>query len=264
MKNLITILVIVSSCASYAQEDIFFEDSSTAILNDTPQDISKFTYNAFREKVHFRQMEKNWKVTPFDFVNIYPMLSVDLETKMKPGLSFQYGIGFIPDFLQIVASNRLLESAYDWMYGYRLRFESRWFGFKKPEVYVSGEISFRHLIIQEETIFGFECENPFGGNCAYQMKQEMLYNRFSTHFNIKTGWQKIQRNGLIVDYYAGLSFRRNNVISNSPVPEGGSSNFTPLWQTNTGWILEDGHKFGFVTPIIGVRIGWHVPAKRNI
>jgi hypothetical protein len=256
VRQLFTILFI-SSCAVFAQEDIFSGDGYSGAQKDAPQDTSEFTYNAFQEKIYFWQMEKNWKLSPFDLLNSVPSLGIDLETTMKPGLSFQYGAAFIPSFLQFAVGSQ--EDQFNWMNGYRLRFESRWYGFRRPNLYMSGEMAFRHLVINERTPFGMEGDGS--GNFAYFINEDMLYHRFSTHFNYKIGVQKVFDNQFVMDLFMGFSLRRNNVLSGSQGPEGGEAQGD--WN-RMSWTLENGHKFGFAMPIIGLRLGWHKDAKPNL
>jgi hypothetical protein len=253
VKRLLTICLI-SSCATYAQEDI-----SSNTISEEGQDTVAFTYNAFKEKVYFWQMEKNWKLSPFDIFSAVPTFGIDLETTMKPGISFQYGAAIIPSFLQFTTGSSFFDS-YNWMNGYRLRFESRWSGFKKPNIYVSTELAFRHLLINNETSFGMEGDGF--GNFAYFINQDMLYHRFSTHLNVKYGLQKVFDNNLVLDMFAGISVRQNNVIEGSKRPDGGAQ--AQEWWDVFNWRLEDGHRFGYVTPIMGLRIGWHKEAKANL
>lgn len=242
MKHILIIFVL-SSCAVFAQEDF-----SSSEKNDSLE------YNVFEETVPFWRMEKNWKLTPFDVFNFIPTLGVDLETKMTPNLSFQYGAAFIPSFLTVMSGPT--EEQFNQMNGYRIRFESRWWGFKRPKIYVSSELAFRHLIIKDETAFGMEGDG--NGNFAYFINQEMLYHRFSTHFNFKMGYQKVFSNSMVLDLFWGMSFRRNNVLTGSTPPEGGEAQ---IWWNPLEWRLENRHKFGYATPIVGFRIGWNVPAK---
>lgn len=236
----------MSSCALFAQEDF----SSPEIEKDS------LAYNVFQETVPYWRMEKNWKFTPFDVFNAVPTLGVDLETKMTPTLSFQYGAGIIPTFLQIMAAPG--EERFNWMNGYRLRFESRWWGFQRERLYVSAELSARHLIIEDETAFGMEGDGT--GNFAYFIHQPMIYHRISTHVNLKMGWQKVFSNRMVLDMYAGVSLRRNNVLSSSQGPEGGVAQ---IWWNPFDWTLVDGHKFGYAMPIAGFRLGINVPAKAD-
>lgn len=246
----------ISSCAVFAQEDISSQEGYTGAKKD-PTDTSEFKYNAFKEKVYFWQLEKNWKLSPFDIFNAVPALGIDLETKMKPGFSFQYGAAFIPSFLQVAVGDQ--QNQFNWMNGYRLRVESRWSGFRKKNIYLSSELSFRHLIISGETPFGMEGDG--NGNFAYFINQDMLFHRFTTQFNFKFGIQKVFSNRLVLDMYTGLSLRRNNVISGSRPPEGGEAQD---WWNMFDWRLRDGHKFGYAMPIIGLRLGWHKCAKKNL
>lgn len=202
-------------------------------------------------------MEKNWKLTPFDIFSAIPTFGVDHEVKMTPFHSFQFGAAFIPSFLQFLVGDQ--EERFNWMNGYRLRFESRFWGFKKPHVYVSTELSFRHLVINEKTAFGMEGDGM--GNFAYFINQDMLYHRFSTHINLKIGWQFVLGKSMVMDIYTGLSLRRNNVFSNSEgVPGGVAQN----WWNILDWELRDGHSFGYATPIVNFRMGWHIPAKGDL
>jgi hypothetical protein len=241
--KIFTLILLFSSCACFAQEDF----SSLEVKDSTD-------YNAFKEHVPYWRMEKKWKFSPFDVFSIIPSFGVDHEVKMHSGLSFQFGAAVIPSFLQFAVGNEAEQ--FDWMNGYRLRFESRFWGFKKPRLYIATEISMRHLIISDETNFGMEGDG--NGNFAYFIKQSMIYNRFSTHFNLKMGWQFLFAEKLVVDTYIGLSFRRNNVISNSTPPEGGEAQVT--WN-RFEWELRNKQKFGYAVPIAGLKIGWHYAAK---
>ncbi|MCB9224485.1 MAG: hypothetical protein R2780_14855 [Crocinitomicaceae bacterium] len=249
MKRL-TIIFLLSSCAAFAQEDNSFSGGNT-------EDTSEFKYNAFKERVYFWQMEKNWKFSPLEVFNAVPSLGIDLETVMKPGLSFQYGAAFIPSFLQFAVGSQ--DDQFNWMNGYKVRFESRWSGFRRPNMYVSGEISLRHLVINDETSFGMEGDG--WGNYAYFINQDMLYHRFSTQFNFKWGMQKYFDNSFVVDMFVGMSLRRNNVISGSDAPLGGEPQ---IWWNRFEWRLEDGYSFGYMMPIVGLKFGWHQNARRNL
>ncbi|MBD3637789.1 MAG: hypothetical protein HUJ25_10580 [Crocinitomicaceae bacterium] len=246
MKRFLYIIILSSSCVTYAQEDY---------SSSNPED--SLEYNAFKEHVPYWRMEKNWKFTPFDIFSIVPTFGIDHEVKMNPLTSFQFGAAVIPSFFQFLVGD--MEEQFNWMNGYRVRFESRFWGFRKPWVYVSTELSMRHLIINDNSIFGMEGDGM--GNFAYFVEQNMLYHRFSTHFNIKVGWQFLKGERLLIDFYTGLSLRRNNVISNTERPEGGQ--LMPWWNL-MNWELRDGHKYGYATPIIGFRIGWHIPAQADI
>lgn len=228
----------------FAQEDVALSESDS------------LEYNAFQERVYFWQMEKNWKFSPFDVFNIVPSLGVDLETVMKPGLSFQYGLAYVPSFLQFAVGNN--QDQFNWMHGYHLRFESRFSGFPREAFYVSTEISMRHLFIEKDQTYGMEPDEF--GNFAYFIVHPTLFHRFSTHVNLKFGFQKVY-DKLVVDFYSGLSFRRNNVVTNTPPPGEGVEN--GFWN-QFDWRLSDGHRFGYMTPIVGVRIGIHQPARPNL
>lgn len=246
MKNIL-IIFLLSSCVSFSQED-----SSFVYIDSTVE------YNRFKEHVPYWRLEKYWKFSPFDVFSIVPTFGVDHELKMNKNFSFQFGAAVIPTFTQFLTGNG--GDQFNWMNGYRLRFESRWYGFNKPWLYVATELSMRHLIINEETAFGMEGDG--NGNFAWFINQEMIYHRFSTHVNGKIGWQFILGNNLAIDTYVGLSLRRNNVISNSTPPEGGvpQENWWNLFE----WRLVDGHKFGYAIPILGFKIGWQIPAKKAI
>lgn len=259
-------IILLSSCATYAQEDFFSLDSYgtqvekpiTAPIENQDQEDST-SYNAFKEHVPYWRMEKNFKLTPFDAFSAVPTLGIDLETKMSSLVSFQYGVGIIPSFLQVQVGTD--QGQYNWMNGYRVRFESRFLGFKNPDFYTSSEISFRHLIINSETSIGMEGDGS--GNFAYFILQDMLYHRFSTHLNLKVGWQKVLSSRMVVDFYLGFSLRRNNVASNTSIPEGGVVQGQGWWNL-LQWRLEDGHDYGYAIPIAGFRIGWNIPAKADL
>ena len=244
MKKLALILFL-SPCVLVAQGDILSPKDSTS-------------YNVFKETVPFWRMEKNLKFSPLDVFSAVSTLGVDLETVMKPGLSFQYGAAFIPSFLQLSVGNSAQQ--FNWMNGYRLRFESRFSGFKKESFYVSTEFSFRHLVIGDVMAVGMEGDG--NGNFAYFINEKVTVNRFSSHFNVKFGFQMLSIANVIVDMYGGMSFRFNNVrASQATVPEGGV--LQPNWN-RFEWNVSDGHNFGYAMPIIGMRVGIHWPAKPDI
>jgi hypothetical protein len=235
----------MSSCASFAQED--FSSSDTT---------KEEHYNTFKERVYFWQMEKNLKVSPFDIFSAVPSLGADLEVKMSEGVSFQYGAAYIPSFFQFTVGQE--DDQFQWMNGYKLRFESRFWGFRRPNMYVSTEMSIRHLIISDDISFGMEGDGM--GNFAYFIKENITFHRFSTHFNVKLGFQKVLPSNFVIDWYAGLSFRRNNVLSQGTSVEGGVQQFT--WN-RLEWTLRNKHKFGYALPITGFRIGYHFPSKKR-
>jgi hypothetical protein len=239
------LILFLSPCALVAQGDILSSKDS-------------LSYNVFKETVPFWRMEKNLKFSPFDIFSAVSTIGADLETVMKPGLSFQYGAAFIPSFLQFTVGNSFQQ--FNWMNGYRLRFESRFSGFKNESFYVSTEFSFRHLIIGDELSVGMEGDGE--GNFAYFMNDNITVNRFSSHFNVKFGFQLLSKANVVVDWFGGMSFRFNNVIaSQATIPEGGV--IVPNWN-RFDWELTDGHNFGYAMPIIGMRVGIHWPAKPDI
>lgn len=245
MKRLLLIL-LSSSCVALAQED------------DSFQALEKVNYNAFQEHVPFWRMERNLKLSPFDIVSAIPTLGADLEVFMKRELSFQFGAAYVPSFMQFMVGSN--ENQFDWMHGYRLRFENRYFGLRRENVYVSAEVSLRHLIISDEVRYGMEGDE--WGNFAYFLNESTTFHRFSTQFNFKIGVQKKLGKKGIIDLYTGLSLRRNNVLSNvGQAPEGGVLlNDWNLFE----WTLQNKHKFGYALPILGFRMGWHWPCKKGM
>lgn len=235
---------MLSSCASFAQEDF-----------SSPKD--SLEYNVFKETVPFWRMEKNWKFSPFDVFSAVSTIGMDLETVVKPGLSFQYGAAFIPSFLQFTVGND--NQQFNWMNGYKVRFESRYNNFRKKDLYLSGELAFRHLIISDVTPVGMEGDG--NGNFAYFINHEMIYHRFSSHFNAKIGLQRVIGGNMVIDVFAGMSFRVNNVYTNSEKPSEG----TPQFNFNQfDWTLVNHHIYGYAMPIVGLRLGIHSPAKADI
>lgn len=243
MKRIVFIL-LVSSCAANAQEDTSLNEDS-------------LSYNTFQETVPFWRMEKNLKFSPFDVLSAVSTIGVDLETKMSPTISFQYGAAFIPSFMQFIVGGD--DFQYDYMNGYRLRFENRYFGFNKESRYAAIEGSFRHLIIGDETPVGMEGDEF--GNFAFFINEQVTYNRFTTQINTKYGFQKIISKKLAIDCYVGISFRYNFVRANKTFTEGG----VPQGNWNFfEWNLEDGHTFGYAMPIAGFKMGLHWPAKPDL
>lgn len=244
MKKIIVILIL-SSCAAFAQEDNLFKDDS-------------LSYNVFKETVPFWRMERNLKFSPFDIFSAVSTIGADLEMVLKPGLSFQYGAAIIPSFLQFTVGDQ--QQQFNWMNGYRLRFESRFSGFKRKRLYTSTELSFRHLIINDQASIGMEGDG--NGNFAYFIVNETTFNRFSTQFNIRLGFQYVFKNRFVLDFFGGFSFRYNFVFaSESTIPEDGEVQFN--WN-RLEWNLTDGNAFGYAVPITGIRLGLNWPAKADI
>lgn len=245
MKRLLLIL-LSSSCVALAQEDDSFKALDTV------------NYNAFQEHVPFWRMERNLKFSPFDVFSAVPTLGADLEVFMKKGLSFQFGAAYVPSFMQFAVGDD--ENQFNWMHGYRLRFENRYFGLRRKDVYLSSEVSLRHLIIADEIRYGMEGDD--WGNFAYFINHNTIFHRFSSQFNFKVGLQKQIGDKAIIDMYAGFSLRRNNVLANvKQAPEGGVA--FNNWN-RFEWTLENKHKFGYAMPIVGLRIGWHWPCKKGM
>lgn len=247
MKKALFIMLLFSGTA-FAQED-------------TTQQVQeeKFEYNVFNERIHWWQLEKNWKLSPLEIISAVPTFGLDLETKMTPQLSFQYGAAFIPSSFQFLTSNALEEDGFNSMNGYKLRFEARAYVLKKPNRYFSAELSFRHLIINDDFRIGMEGDNNW--NFAYFINENRTVNRMSTQLNFKYGINKVCESGFVIDFYTGISLRRNAIIGMQPFEADGV--LMPNWNPFS-WELSPGHKFSYVTPVVGFKLGFNRPAKSNI
>lgn len=198
----------------------------------------------------FANAEKRIKFSPLEIFNSVPTIGADLDVSYKDGIRFQAGFGLVPSFLQ-PSTGRLIEERFNWMGGYKLRGESKFFVLKKPNRYFSLELSMRHLIIRDEIAIGMEGDG--NGNFAYFQDELMTFNRFNTQIAFKYGFEKTWESGFLIDFYAGLAIRQNYVISGSKIPEGG----VPQGNWNVmGWDLRDGYKFNYPTPILGFRLGY--------
>lgn len=251
MKKTILLLLLFSGTA-FAQEDT----TQTATSNSIEETEEKFEYNVFKERIYWWQMEKNWKISPFEIMSAIPTFGVDLETRMTPKLSFQYGAAFVPSYFQFFV--REGENGFNSMNGYKLRFESRAHLFKKPNRYFATELSFRHLIINDDVAFGQEGDG--NGNFAFFTTENVTAHRLTTQLNLKLGINKVYENGFVVDFYGGFSLRRNNVVGRSlPTAEQTVDAWNPF-----NWTLTRGHNFTYITPIIGLKFGFNRPAKKNL
>tara|TARA_Y100000385_G_scaffold282283_2_gene336472 strand:- start:576 stop:839 length:264 start_codon:yes stop_codon:yes gene_type:complete len=79
----------------------------------------------------------------------------------------------------------------------------------------------------------------------------MLFNRINTNLDVKFGFQKIKRGGLVLYFYTGLSIRTVQVRTNSELPVGGD--FTDQGGV---WTLRDNYNLTYPTPILGLKIGF--------
>jgi hypothetical protein len=245
MKKAILILFM---CAGI----VYAQDRTKNVVEE-----EKFEYNAFKEKVYFWQLEKNWKVTPLEVVSAVPTFGIDLETTMKERMSFQYGAAFIPSFFQPAVGDN--PNQFDRMNGYKLRFEGRIYPFKKETRYFSSELSFRHLIIRDEMAVGQEPD--MNGNFAYFTTEDVRAHRFSTQLNLKMGIQKVYENRFVLDFYWGLSLRNNSVAGLNTLAD--DAEVQGDWNS-MGWVIERGHVRNYAVPMVGIKLGFHTPAKKNL
>ncbi len=237
MKNF-AIMILLFSCAfSNAQGD-----------NDST--VTKDSWS-------FKTAEKRLKFSPLEVFSIIPTFGADLEVKMTDEIRLQTGAAYIiPGFQYIAGSS---DGVFDKMGGYKLRAESRFHVFRKPNRYFSTELSFRHLIIRDEVGIGMEPStqaDEWGWeetNYAYFINTDMLFHRFNTRIEFKYGFEKTWENGFCFDMYTGISIRRTNVQSNSKIPEGGTN---PGAWNEMQWTLEDNFTRGYATPIIGFKMGF--------
>lgn len=195
------------------------------------------------------------KFTPLDVFSVVPTLGLDYEVKMKNETSLQAGIGYIPSFLQIMSGEGFND--YTWMRGYRLRLEGRLFMPVRTNQYLAFGASFRHLIIKDDVALGMEAftDNQGQTDFAYFVNTPMVFNRFSTNFDLKYGFQREFSNVFIVDFFMGLSLRNINVQSNTKIPDGAQ-----VPPDRGAWTLVDNHKLTYPIPIMGFKIGFVAPS----
>lgn len=237
MKNLVTLLFMVSSCLVFSQA----ADNETDSLRSA-------------EPWTWANATKYVKFSPLEVFSVVPTFGIDYEVKMKNGSGLQAGIAGIPPTLQILAGE--VFNGYDKMGGYKLRFEGRAYMPIKTNRYISGGISFRHLIIRDIVAVGMEeVIGEFGEpTFAYFMNVPMVFNRFNTHFEFKYGFQQVVGNAVVIDMYMGLSLRNIHVLSNGEIPNGAG------FPDQRGiWTLVDGHSLTYPVPIFGFKFGFLAP-----
>ena len=199
----------------------------------------------------FATAQKRIKFSPFELFSAVPTLSVDLDMEMKEGIRLQGGFGLIPSFMQ-PSSGGLSEQQFNWMGGYKMRAESKFFVLRKPNRYISTELTFRHLLIRDNVSIGMEGDG--NGNFAYFMDERMTFNRFNTQFAFKWGFEKEWDSGFLIDFYTGLAARQVFVQSGQP-----EANGEVMGDWNAfNWSLVDNHKMSYVTPIFGLRLGFKI------
>ena len=231
---------------------IYAQDSTKTSTED-----KKYEYNVFKEKVYFWQLEKNWKITPLEIISAVPTIGLDLETKMKDRMSFQYGVGLIPSFFQPSVGDNV--NQFNRMNGYKLRVEARIFPFKKTSRYYSSELAFRHLIINDDMAVGQEPDDF--GNFAFFTTENVTAHRFSTQLNLKMGIQKVYENRFVLDFYWGLSLRNNSVAGLNTLAD--DAEVQGDWNS-LGWVIQRGHMRSYAIPMVGIKLGFHTPAKKNL
>ncbi len=238
MKNLVTLLFVVSSCLVFSQT----ADNETDSLRSA-------------EPWTWANATKYVKFSPLEVFSVVPTFGIDYEVKMKNGSGLQAGIAGIPPTLQILAGEAF--NGYDKMGGYKLRFEGRAYMPVKTNRYISGGISFRHLIIRDIVAVGMEeVIGEFGEpTFAYFMNVPMVFNRFNTHFEFKYGFQKVIDNSVLIEMYMGLSLRSVRVQTNSELPTGSG-----VPDQRGMWTLTDGHKLTYPVPIFGFKFGFLAPS----
>lgn len=238
MKKLAIIMILFSCAPVVAQE------------GGVPNDSLDVPWS-------FHGTPKILKFSPLEIFSAVPTFGADLEVKMTDNISLQGGAGAILPMFQPMSGQGT--NNFDKMGGYKLRVESRFYIFKKPTRYFSSELSFRHLIIRDEIGVGMEPTtnvDEWGWeteNYAYFINTPMVFHRFNTYVTFKYGIQKSWSNGFVLDMYTGLSIRNTTVRSWSDIPEGGTIPWT--WNTPE-WTLEDGFRRAYVTPIIGIKLGF--------
>jgi hypothetical protein len=212
----------------------------------------------------FATAEKNLKFTPMEVLSIIPTFGADLEVNLDNKISLQAGVAaVIPTFQHLAGTENGL---FNKMGGYRLRAESRFFVFKKTGHYLATEISFRHLIINDEIGIGMEPStqvDQWGNvqqNFAYFINTDMIFHRFTKAVNFKYGIQKKFQNGFVLDFYTGVSIRNNNTRTWSDIPEGGTLQVT---NAGMGWRLGDRISNGYITPMVGLKLGFGLPNGRR-
>ncbi|NOQ70567.1 MAG: hypothetical protein GQ574_01110 [Crocinitomix sp.] len=232
MRYLLSTFLVFCFCAVNAQ----LTDSTTS----TPE-----------EPWSLKTAQKYWKFSPLDIFSAVPTFGTDVEVKVNEIFAVQVGVGLVPTFFQFMANDEI--GGYDRMGGYKLRAEGRFYMPIKTNRYLAVGMSVRHIIIRDEVAIGMEpFQTQWGGtDFAYFQETPMLFNRLNTNLDLKFGFQKIKKGGLVLDFYAGLSIRAVQVRSNSEIPAGG--NFTDRGGV---WNLSNNHNLTYPTPIVGFKIGF--------
>lgn len=245
MKPLLIILMF-SSCALLSAQELTPSKDST---------LAEWS---------FKTAEKKIKFSPLDVISVIPTLGADIEVTKRKDLGLQAGVGIILPGIQFF--DNLSNNSFNRMNGYKLRFESRFYSFRKPTQYFGVELCFRHLIIDQTVGIGMEPStqiNQFGEqqqSYAYFIDTDMIFHRFNTYLNAKFGFQKITKGGALIDLYAGLSLRKIITRTWSEIPEGGA---IPANNSTIFMNLGDKISRSYITPIVGLKIGLVMKPKNQ-
>ncbi len=239
MRYLLSTLFVFCLCAVNAQTTDAVVTDSTAKVEEVPVPWT------------LKSAQKYWKFSPLDIFSAVPTFGTDVEVNVNERFAFQVGVGAIPTFFQFMANEEL--GGYDRMGGYKIRGEGRIYMPVKTNRYLAVGMSVRHIIIKDEVAIGMEpFTNQWGGtDFAYFQDTPMLFNRINTNLDLKFGFQKIKKGGLVLDFYTGLSIRAVQVRSNSEIPAGGD------FPNQRGvWTLTQNYNLTYPTPIVGFKIGF--------
>jgi len=202
---------------------------------------------------NFKDSDKILKV---DFAHVFsstPTLGFDLESRVHDEMSFQFGAGILPSYLQPWVGNR--QNDFDHLRGYTIRGEIRLYVLNKPNRYIAPEVSFKHLIIRDREVpVGMEpLDNPNGvDDFAYFVNTDMRFHQFNAGFGLKWGFQKDLGEHFVFDFSAGLRINKINVQSFSKIPEGGI--LPTNWNNNI--TLVDNYRRSNIRPTIGFKFGY--------
>ena len=204
------------------------------------------------EKWSFSKAPKIIKFSPLDIFSVVPTLGLDMEVGIRKGLSFQVGTGVVLPYLQFITRSNFND--YSRMGGYLLRGEGRVYMPVKTNRYVAIGLSFRHLRIKGDVPIGMEGFVNTNGqqDFAYFINTPMIFHRFNTKIDAKLGFQKSFVNGLVFDFYLGLSIRTTAVQSFTKIPEGGQ-----IPDQGGVWNLRDNLHNNYLTPILGFKLGFN-------
>lgn len=255
MKQLLLIALLSSCALTMAQEDGY----SSVARENADKKSSADKIEEPTDEWSFKSAPKVIKINPLEIVNVVPTLAADFEMGMRGQfISLQAGLGVVPGYLQPIVGTQ--DRQFDRMGGYVLRFEPRFHIFPGKHHYLSTEFYFRQLQIKDQMAVGMEPDNNEFQSYAYYMYSDMVFQRFSTRMTFKYGFEHVFKNHFALEFYTGLSFRKNSVTSKSRIPDGGELDATRNWNM-LEWNLENGYSKMYAIPVVGLKLGFGTKRK---